>query len=150
MANEFKHVRISVLKHFEDNLATVSAVHWPGTDFDTDAVTEWFRPRLLGPVPGSARRGERNEIWTLNVGCFAKVGEDFTGAQRENIHRHWEMADSVFGVFSQQDVPVKNWAAVGDPIIAYLRFEEAGMNEVPSGKTKTEQVVLSVAGRLIF
>ena len=149
MANEFKNVRISILKHFEDNLASVSGVHWPGTDFDTDEVTEWFQPRLLGPASGSARRGERNELWTLNVNCFAKVGEDFTGSQLENIHRHWELADAVFGVFSQVDVNVQNWAGVGDPIIAQMRFEEASMNQIPTD-TKTEQVNVSVAGRLIF
>lgn len=149
MADEFKNVRISVLKHFEDNLAVISSIHWPGTDFDTDVVTEWFQPRLLGPASGSARRGERDEIWTLNVNCFAKVGEDFAGTQLENIHRHWELADAVFGVFSQADVPVKNWADVGDPVIAQMRFEEAGLTQIPSD-TKTEQVTVSVAGRLIF
>ena len=150
MANEFKNVRISVLKHFEDNLAVTSSIHWPGTDCDTDAVSEWFVPRLLGPVPGSARRGERNETWILNVGCFAKVGEDFTGAQQENIHRPWELADAVFGVFNQADVALQDWAAGGDPILDYLRFEEASLTQVPSGDTKTEQVVLSVAATLMF
>ena len=149
MADEFKNVRGSVLKHFEDNLATVSDVHWPGTDFDTDKVTEWFQPRLLGPAPGPARSGERNEIWTLNVNCFAKVGEDFAGNQRETIHRHWELADEVVGIFSQADVPVKNWAGLGDPIIAYLRFAEAGAVQVPSD-TMTEQIAVSIAGTLIF
>ena len=149
MADEFKNVRISVLKHFEDNLAVISSIHWPGTDFDTDVVTEWFQPRLLGPASGSARPGERDGIWTLNVNCFAKVGEDFTGAQLENIHRHWELADEVRGVFNQADVPVKNWAAGGDPIIAHLRFEEASLTQV-STDTKTQQIAVSIAARLIF
>ena len=149
MANEFKNVRISVLKHFEDNLAVTSSIHWPGADFDTDAVSEWFVPRLLGPVPGSARRGERNETWILNVGCFAKVGEDFTGAQKEILHRHWTLADAVFGQYSQADIAVQNWAGVGDPVIAYMRFEEASMVQI-EGETKTEQVTVTVAGRLIF
>ena len=149
MADEFKNVRISVLKHFEDNLAVVSAIDFPGTDFDTDAVTEWFQPRLLGPAAGSARRGERNEIWTLNVNCFAKVGEDSAGMQLESIHRHWELADEVFGVFSQADVNVQDWQTGGDPVIAQLRFEEASMTQV-SADTKTEQVAVSIAGRLIF
>lgn len=149
MADEFKNVRISVLKHFEDNLATVSSIHWSGTDFDTDAVSEWLQPRLLGPAAGSARRGERNEIWTLNVNCFAKVGEDFTGSQLESLHRHWELADEVFGVFSQVDVPIQNWAGIGDPVIAYLRFEEAGMTQI-LGDTKAQQVAVSIAARLIF
>ena len=149
MADEFKNVRISVLKDFEDNLAVSSSVHWPDTDFDTDAVTEWFQPRLLGPASGPARSGERDEIWTLNVNCFAKVGEDFTGAQLETIHRHWELADLVVDQYSQADIPVKDWAAIGDPIIAYLRFEEASGVQVPSD-TMTKQIAVSIAGRLIF
>ncbi|MEE8551471.1 MAG: hypothetical protein V3T08_09500 [Gemmatimonadota bacterium] len=149
MADEFKNVWISIYKDFEDNLGTVSNIDLPGVDFDTDAFTEWFRPRLLGPAGGPARRGERNEIWTLDVGCFAKVGEDFTGAQKEILHRHWTLADAVFGQYSQADIAVKNWAGVGDPVIAHMRFEEASMVQIERD-TMTKQVTVTVAGRLIF
>ena len=148
MADEFKNVRISILKHFEDNLSFNT--DFDGVDFDTDAVTEWMRPRLLGGASAAARRTERNEIWTLQVDCFAKVGEDSAGSQQENIHRAWELADEVVGVFSQADVPVKDWAGVGDPIIAYMRFEEADVIRGPEPKTHTSHVVVTLTGALIF
>lgn len=151
MADELKNVRISVLKHFEDNLAGTSAIDIAGADFDTKTITEWFEPRVLGPVSTASRRTERQEAWFLNVNCYAKTGEDIAGAQEETIHRPWELADAVRGVFHQADIDLQNWAAGGDPSIGTMRFEEADMTPVLGGteKTSLQQVNVSIPFAII-
>ena len=152
MAREFENVRITVLKRFQSQLAGTSSIDYPGTDFDSKKVTEWFEPRVLGPTSGAARRGERNEGWFLNVNCYANTGETSAGAQKENIHRPWELADAVFGIFSQADLNLQDWGAGGDPVIGVLRFEEAQMNQVLGSlqKSDVQQVNVSIPFQLIL
>lgn len=152
MAREFTNVRITVLKRFETTLSGTSSIDWPGTDFDSKGVTEWFEPRVLGPGTVPMRRGERNESWFLNVNCYAKTGETSAGVQKENIHRHWELAEAVYGVFNQVDLNLQDWGAGGDPVIGVLRFEETSMVPVlgPVEKTDIQQVAVSIPFQLIL
>lgn len=149
--DDLKNVRISVLKHFEDQLSGTSAVDFDGVPFDSDSVTEWFRPRLSGPTAAPARSGERYETYTLDCGCFAKTGRDSGGSQQENIHRAWELAGSFRTAFNQTDVAVQDWDAVGDPTIGYVRFEEVSLASIfDDRKAHIQQVTASVTCVLIL
>lgn len=152
MANEFKNVRVSVLKHFEDQLAATSSIDLPGVPINTDVLTEWLEPRIIGVTPVPTRSGERFETYLLGVNAYAKVGEDDAGNQQENIHRPWELADAVRGVFHQATIAVQDWASVGDPEIGHIRFGEIQITPVPAGvrRTQLEQVNASVEGTLII
>ena len=152
MAREFENVRITVLKRFQTQLSGTSSIDYPGTDFDSKKVTEWFEPRVLGPTAAPARKGERNEGWFLNCNCYAKTGETSAGVQKENIHRTWELADAVRGVFNQADLNLQDWGAGGDPVIGVLRFSEAQMVPVlgPLKRTDVQQVNVSVPFQLIM
>ena len=152
MAREFENVRITVLNRFINQLAGISSLDLPGADFDSKAVDEWFEPRVIGPTAGPARRGERNESWFLNVNCYAKTGETSTGAQKENIHRAWELADAVVGVFNQADLNLQDWGASGDPVIGVCRFEEVDGNPVlgPVLKSDLQQVNVSIPFSVIL
>lgn|GEM_PF-4524643 len=144
MARETENVQISVLKHFNTQLAGTSSIHWPGMDFDSKAVTEWLRPRLFGPTPQPSRKSERRESWILDTGCFAKTGETSAGVQKENIHRTRELADAVIGAFGQQDINLQDWGAGGDPVIGIMRFEEAEVTAVPEPLEKSDLQQLTV------
>lgn len=152
MAREFENVRITVLKRFETALSGTSSIDLPGADFDSKAVTQWFEPRVLGPAAGPARRGERNEAWILNVNCYAKTGETSAGVQKENIHRHWELADAVVGVFNQADLNLQDWGVGGDPVIGVCRFEETDGNPIlgPVLKSDLQQVNVSIPFSVIL
>ena len=152
MADERKNVRISVLKHFEDELASSAPIDFAGIDFDTKDVTQWLEPRVLGPISSPSRRTEPQEAWFLNVNCYANTGETSAGVQKENINRPEELADAVFGVFNQADLNLQDWGAGGDPVIAVLRFEEAQMIPVLGSlqKTDVQQVNVSIPFQLIF
>ncbi len=157
MAREFRNVRVTVLTRFKTALAGTSAIDFAGMDFNAKKVTEYFQPRVLGPASAPARRGERNEGWFLNVNCFANTGETSAGVQKENVHRAWELADSVYGVFNQADLNLQDWGAGGDPVIGVCRFEEASMNQVLDAKqrevratTDLEQVNVSIPFSVIL
>ena len=152
MAREFENVRISVLNRFKTALAGTSSIDFAGMDFNSKAVTEWFEPRVIGPVGSPARKGERNESWLLNVNCYAKTGETSAGVQKENIHRAWELADSVFGVFNQADLSLQDWGGIGDPVIGVLRFEEASGTQVLGAVQKSDlsQINVTIPFSVIF
>lgn len=138
MARETKNVKISVLKHFEDQLSPSHAVDWPGVDFDTQGETAWLEPRLLGFSPVASRSGDRVETWTLNVNAYAKVGPG-----GESIHKPEELVDDVIGVFSQSTIALKDWELAGDPVVGYLRFTEGTVTPVPGSggrSTASEQI----------
>lgn len=152
MADALKNVRISVLKHFNTNLSGSSTVDWPGMDTDTKGLDEWLEPRILNGVPAPSRSGERNEAWQLSVNCYARTGQDSDGSQISTIHRPWELADDVRDVFHQATIDLQNWSADGDPVIGYLRFEEAAITEIPQQVEKTSlyQVNITVGFQLIL
>lgn len=156
MADEAKNVIISVLDHVETQLGPDTPISWPGDAFDTADVDEWIEPRVLAALGRPSRASERFESWTLNVNCYAKTGLDAGGNPRATIHRPWELTDLVRAAFDQIDVPVKNWGAAGDPVIAYLRFGEVSIVPIPStGAQPREtpelaQLNVSVDGLLIF
>lgn len=140
MAREFENVRITVLNRFNTQLAGTSSIDWPGMDFNSKAVSEWLEPRVIIGSPSPARRGERKESWILNVNCYANTGETSAGVQKENIHRTWELADAVHGVFNQADLNLQDWGAGGDPVIGVCRFEEADINEVAKDARGTDDM----------
>lgn len=138
MANETKNVKVTVLKHFEDQLAANHVIDLPDVDFDTASEAAWLEPRLLGFSPAATRSGSRDETWTLNVNAYAKVGPG-----GESIHKPEELVDAVIAVFNQATIPLKDWSQPGDPTIGYLRFAEAAVTPVPGSggrPTASEQV----------
>ncbi len=152
MAREFRNVHVTVLKRFQTALSGTSSIDYPGVDFDSKAVTEWFEPRVIGPVNLPARRGTRDEGWILNVNCYAKTGETSAGAQKENIHRATELADSVYAIFNQVDLALQDWGAGGDPGIGWCRFEEASVVQVQGFVEKSDliQVAVSIPFQVTF
>lgn len=150
-ADDLKNVDISVLKHFEDNLASVASIDLPGVPFDKKGRDEWFQPRVLGPVASQARRTERRESYTLNVNCFARSGYSPGGALKSPVWRHLELAGEVREIFYQSDVAVQDWDAVGDPTIGYIRFEEVSVERVVNNREAAlQQAAVSVTGVLIL
>ena len=152
MAREFRNVHVSVIKRFQTALSGTSSIDYPGADFISKKVTEWFEPRVIGPVNLPARRGTRNEAWFLNCNCYAKTGETSAGAQKENIHRATELSDAVYGIFNQVDLALQDWGAGGDPGIGWLRFEEASVNQIQGFVEKSDltQVNVTIPFQVIF
>lgn len=147
--DDLKNVVVSVLKHFETQLAGVAAIDLPGVPFNAGEVDEWFQPRLLGPTAIPSRTGDRIEGWTLNVNCFARVGLDDAGSQRGTIWRALELAGEVRDEFHQSDIAVQDWDAGGDPTLGYLRFEEVSVVPVIDvAETDLQQHAVTVAGVL--
>lgn len=149
-ADDLKNVVISVFDHFSTNLSGTATIDFPGAPFDSEAVDEWYQPRMLGPVSNAARKTERREVFTFNVNCFARTGRDSAGTQKSSVWRHLELAGEVVEAFEQEDIPVKDWDAVGDPVITYLRFEEANVVEVVDVViTDLQQATVTLTGWLI-
>jgi hypothetical protein len=125
VADETKNVEKSINDRVDSELGTLT-IHYPGTEFDSDGVTEWIRVEEPDYTPRAVRSGERDEIWTVSFNCFAR-----TGAAGETIYRVSELADLVLAAFNQHDLAVLNWAA-GDPkpTLFYLRFDEGAVTVI--------------------
>lgn len=120
MADETKNVEKSINDRVDSELGTL-AIHYPGTEFDSDGVTEWIVVEEPDYSSRPVRSGERDEIWTVSFNCYARAGPG-----GETIYRAAELADLVLAAFSQHDLAVLNWASGDDPkpTLFYLRFDE--------------------------
>lgn len=147
MADESKNVKVSIEDRINTDLGSL-AIDWPGTDFDSDGVTEWLQPDVLGYSPRATRLSERFEFWTLSINCYAR-----TGPGGETTHRIWELLDLILAAFDQVTMAVKDWAAADPkPTLSYLRFSEATVTPidppVQAGKF-VQQLNVSFDGVLI-
>lgn len=120
MADETKNVEKSINDRVDSQLGTLS-IHYPGTEFDSDGVTEWIVVEEPDYSSRPVRSGERDEIWTVSFNCYAR-----TGPGGETIYRVAELADLVLAAFSQYTLAVLDWASGDDPkpTLFWLRFEE--------------------------
>lgn len=150
-ATDRKNTIVSFMKRVESELGTTFSVDWPHLDFNSSAHAEWIEPRCLGFSVVATRNGERHELWTFNVNCYARTGEE----GGKSMWRAWGIADLVEQAFGQHDLGVRNWAADGDPIVSYLRFGPASVVPVPgtglSPKATADlaQVNVTLQGMLI-
>ena len=133
MADETKDVKISFEKRVNAQPGTF-AIDWQGTGFDTDTVTEWIEPRLLGYSGASSRKSARTEFCTAQFNLYVRVSEG-----SKTTHDVWELIDAVLAAFDQFDMEVKNWGAGGGSTVGYLRFEEAAVVPVPGGGGRTPE-----------
>jgi len=120
VAGETKNVEKSINDRVDDQLGTLS-IHYYGTEFDSDGVTEWIVVEEPDYSSRPVRSGERDEIWTVSFNCYAR-----TGPGGETIYRAAELADLVLAAFSQHDLAILNWASEADtkPTLFHLRFDE--------------------------
>lgn len=156
----YKNAAISVNEYIRQNL-NAWATDFAGFPFDSKSYDVWIQPRLLGPTSAATRKDEQEDTWILNVNCFAHTGLDKDGNQRATAYRHLDAAGEVAVFFNQVDVPLRDWDDVGDPIIGYLRFEEADVAQLTDvevaaavrtsgGKTDLQQATVTIAARLIL
>lgn len=150
-ADDLKNVSISVFDYLSTQLSGTASIDFPGVPFESAGLEQWFQPRLLGPTTQPSRRNDRTEFYTLNVNCFARTGRDVDGNQKATVWAHLDLAGEARDAFHQADVPVKDWDAGGDPVIGYLRFEEAEVVPIVDvSSTDLQQAALTVSGALIL
>ena len=140
-------VVISFMKRVEDQLGSEVAIAWPDTDFDSSSETEWIRPDFLDDLPLASRLNERNERWMFQVACAVRTGR----SSSVSIWRANEIAGLVDEAFGEFDLPIRNYDAIGDPIIGYLRFGPSMIDYVPerSETADLERTVVTLNGALI-
>ena len=112
MANESKHLKISIEDAVSDALASTTNIDFEDTDFDTESVTEWVRPRFLGYSSigqSGVQVGTRREAVTLSLDIFARVGSG-----GETSHRVYELADLARAAFDRVTTTVVNWSGAQD------------------------------------
>lgn len=126
MADEIKNVEKSINDRVDSQLGTLS-IHYPGTEIDTDGLTEWIVVHTEADYTSRpVRLGERHEYWTVSFDCYAR-----TGPGGETIYRAGELADLVRAAFSQYTLKVLDWEAEDPkPALFYLRFEEGDVNSL--------------------
>ena len=147
MADETKNVKISIEDRINTQLGSLT-IDWPGTEFDSDGVTEWIAPQAPDFNASPSRLSDRFELWTLSVNCFAR-----TGPSGETTHRVHELVDLVLGAFDKLDLAIKDWADTpATPTLFFLRFGPADVTALtPPGEAGkfTQQMNVSIDGHLI-
>lgn len=151
MADESKNVKISIEDRINtefSTLVTEEKVDWPGKDFDSDAVTEWIQPDVLGYSSRPTRLSERFELWTLSINCYT-----VTGPGGETTVRIWELVDLILAAFDQVSLAIKDWTQVPpEPTLFYLRFSEGTVTPIEPPKEAgkfVQQLNVSFEGVLI-
>lgn len=114
----------SFLRRVEADLGSSAAVRWPDADFDTTAQTEWLSPELLDSVPVPSRNNMTNDRWLFQIGCHVRTDVD------ASIWRTWALADLVLDAFGKRDLAVRDYDAVGEPILGWLRFDDGTAEEI--------------------
>lgn len=129
-------------------MAASTDIDWDGADFDTSAVTEWIRPRLLGysPVGGSGSQvGIRRELWTFSCDVFAKVG-----LAGETTDRVWQLIDLLRAAFDRITGSVLDYSddQAQEAVIYLNRGEVSPVLTVKEGRHQTMQVNITWQGVL--
>lgn len=148
MANETLHVKIAFETRVKSQLGAETAIDYDGSDFDTAAVTEWIRPRLLGYSPigeSGVQVGTRRELWTFSVDVFAKVG-----LAGETTHRVWELVDLLRAAFDRHNLSVLDYSddELEEAVIYLNRGEVTPVLTVKEGRHQTMQVNITWQGVL--
>ena len=152
MANETKNVKMSIEDRVRDVIEGGGvAVHYDGTTFDSDALTEWVEPRIIGVVTTPSRAGMRKEGWLLNVNCYVRRDDM---AAEPTTHRVWELVDLVLSAFDQLDLAIVDWLDTQKPTLFYARFNEGSVNHIPQpvsprGSKLLQQLNVSFEGMLV-
>ena len=108
MANETRHVKQAFDNRMNDQLAGSTAIDYEATDFNTDAVTEWIRPRVFGYTPiaeSGTQVGIRREAWTFSIDVFTRVGSG-----GETAYRSAELVDLIKAAFDRITLSVLNYS----------------------------------------
>jgi hypothetical protein len=148
VGNETKHVQISFEERCRTELSSATTIHYAGLDFDTTAVTEWIRPRVLGYSPigeSGTQVGTRRELWTFSFDVFVRVG-----LAGETTFRALELVDLIKASFDRINLSVLDWTDdQQQEALIYFGFGDvAPIDESKQGQYVLQQYNVTYTGVL--
>lgn len=130
-----KELEAAFLKHLSDNWSE-TAVHWPGTEFDSKDAAEWIVPRIPRveePPTRTPIANERRDV-TIGITIFVKYST--------STFRVRELEDELRQILRHEEIDVPGGGAS-----RLLRLDEPDFVEIPA-EENIRQVEMSIDGVL--
>lgn len=128
---EHQWIAAGVFAHWADQFPLSVSTIYPGMQLDTSALAEWLEiaidhwrdsPRAEGS--GSAPLRDEDQ----QITGFAVVVQAFVKPALDQA-RVWELIDAARQTLAEQTITLRNYDAIGDPIVAYALLGSAEVRD---------------------
>lgn len=123
MALTHEQIASSVFVHWADQFPLTVATVYPGTQIDTNEVTEWLEIWINAWSRRPQRISNRQLLdVVVEVHCFVKRQQD-----KSRVH---ELVDAARNTLSQVTLPVRDFETSGSPIEGYAKLFEPEVHDL--------------------